>query len=152
MTLTSTIINAGLLMTVLAVILVIYVTIKYRKGELNEEPGELQFANLKNILGEDYVDLNIMKAGKTKTLGSYSSSGFISWEAYFHPKTREDMQKRIPANIAVITIFAVGIIMTAIMKLMEIPIGYYFGLAYLFLASALVLIKFIEFNIVKKDS
>jgi len=150
MSLTSTIIDAGLLMTLIAVVLVIYVTLKYRKGELTEEPGELQFADLKNIPGEEYVDLNIIKTGRTKTVGSYSSSGFISWEAYFNPKTREDMQKRTPATIAVIVIFAVGIVITAIMKLMFIPIGYYFGLAYLFLASALVLIKFIQFKIIKK--
>ena len=150
MSLTSTIIDAGLLMTLIAVVLVIYVTLKYRKGELTEEPGELQFTDLKNIPGEEYVDLNIIKTGRTKTVGSYSSSGFISWEAYFNPKTREDMQKRTPATIAVIVIFAVGIVITAIMKLMVIPIGYYFGLAYLFLASALVLIKFIQFKIIKK--
>jgi len=149
MSLTSIIINTGLLMTLIAVVMVIYITLKYRTGELTEEPGELQFANLKNIPGEDYVDLNIIKTGKTKTLGSYTSSGSISWEAYFNPKTREDMQKRTPATIAVITIFAVGIIITAIMKLMVIPIGYYFGLAYLFLASALVLVKFIQFKIIK---
>ena len=150
MSLESTIINAGLWMTLIAVIMVIYVTLKYRTGELNEEPGELQFANQKNIPVEDYVDLNVVKVGKTKTLASYSSSGFISWEAYFNPKTREDMQKRTPATIAVIVIFAVGIVITAIMKLMVISIGYYFGLAYLFLASALVLVKFIQFKIIKR--
>lgn len=150
MSLTSTIIDFGLLMTLIAVILVIYVTIKYRKGKINEDPSELQFARLKNIPGEDYVDLNVVKVGKTKTLGAYSSSGFISWEAYFNPKTPEDMKKRTPATIAVIVIFAMGIVMTAIMKLMVIPIGYYFGLAYLFLASALVLVKFIQFKILKR--
>ena len=137
-------------MTVLAVIIVVYVSFKYRKGELTMEPGELQFSNLKNIPGEDYVDLNIIKTGKTKTLRSYNSSGFISWEAFFNPKTEEDLQKRMPATIAVITIFAVGIIITAAMKLLEISIGYYFGLAFLFLASALVLVKFVEFKILKK--
>ena len=84
MNLTSTIIGFGILMTVLAVIIVIYVSFKYRKGELTMEPGELQFSNLKNIPGEDYVDLNIIKTGKTKTLRSYNSSGFISWEAFFN--------------------------------------------------------------------
>ena len=143
-------VNASLLVTGIAVLLVIYVTMKYRKGELTEEPGDLQFANLKNIPGEDYVDLNIVKVGKTKTLKSYSSSGFISWEVYFHPKTQEDMNKRIPATIAVITIFAVGIVMTIIMKFMAIQIGYYFGLVYLALASLLVLVKFVEFNILKR--
>jgi hypothetical protein len=123
---------------------------KYRKGELTEEPGDLQFANLKNIPGEDYVDLNVVKVGKTKTFKSYSSSGFISWEAYFHPKTQEDMNKRVPATIAIITIFAVGIVMTVIMKFMAIQIGYYFGLVYLALASVLVLVKFIQFNILKR--
>jgi len=137
-------------MTVAAVIIVIYVTIKYRNGELTEKPGDLQFSRLDNMPGDGYVDLNVVKVGKTKTLKSYSSSGFISWEAYFLPKTQEDMEKRLPATIAVITIFAIGIVMTAIMKLMDFPTGYYFGLVYLFLASALVLIKFIEFNIIKK--
>ena len=143
-------VNASLLVTGIAVLLVIYVTMKYRKGELKEDPGDLQFANLKNIPGVDYVDLNIVKVGKTKTLKSYSNSGFISWEAYFHPKTQEDMSKRVPATIAIITIFAVGIVMTVIMKFMAIQIGYYFGLVYLALASLLVLVKFVEFNILKK--
>ena len=88
--------------------------------------------------------------GKTRTLKSYNASGFISWEAYFHPKTEEDMKKRTPATIAVAIIFGMGIMMTAIMKLMDFPIGYYFGLIYLFLASALVFVKFIEFNIIKR--
>lgn len=150
MSLTSIMVNGALLVTVAAVLLVIYVTMKYRKGELTEEPGDLQFANLKNIPGEDYVDLNVVKVGKTKTLKSYSSSGFISWEAYFHPKTQEDMNKRVSATIAIITIFAVGIVMTVIMKFMAIQIGYYFGLVYLALASVLVLVKFIQFNILKR--
>lgn len=150
MSLTSLLVNVSLLVTVIAVILVGYVTVKYRKGEINEEPGDLQFAKMKNIPGLDYVDLNVAKVGKTKTLKSFSSSGFISWEAYFHPKTKEDMDKRLPATIAVITIFAVGIMMTLIMKFMAISIGYYFGLAYLLLASLLVLVKFIEFNIIKR--
>ena len=150
MSLTSTIMNIGLFMTVAAVLIVIYVSIKYRKGELTEKPGDLQFSYLDNMPGDGYVDLNVVKAGKTETLESMGSSGYISWEAYFHPKTSEDMEKRLPATIAVITIFAVGIVITAVMKLMEIQAGYYFGLGYLFLASALVLIKFIEYNIIKK--
>ena len=150
MSLTSMIVNASLLVTGIAVLLVIYVTMKYRKGELTEDPNDLQFANFKNIPGEDYVDLNVVKVGKTKTLKSYRSSGFISWEAYFRPKTQEDMNKRVPATIAVITVFAVGIVMTVIMKFMAIQIGYYFGLVYLALASLLVLVKFVEFNIFKR--
>ena len=143
-------VNASLLVTGVAVLLVVYVTNKYRKGELTETPGDLQFTDLDNMPGDGYIDRNFIKVGKTKTLKSYSSSGFISWEAYFHPKTPEDMQKRMPATIAVITIFAVGIVMTVIMKFMAIQIGYYFGLAYLGLASLLVLVKFIEFNFIKR--
>ncbi len=150
MSFTSTIMNIGLLVTLAAVIVVIYVTIKYRNGELTEKPIDLQFSRLDNMPGEGYVDLNTVKAGKTKTLKSVGSSGYISWEAYFHPKTREDMEKRLPATIAIIIIFAVGIVITAVMKLLEIQVGYYFGLGYLFLASALVLIKYIEYNIIKK--
>ena len=150
MGLTSTIVNVSIFATLIAVVLVVYVTVKYRKGELTEKPGDLQFSRLSNMPGDDYVDLNVVKVGKTKTLKSYSSSGFISWEAYFHPKTQEDMSKRLPATIAVITIFAVGIVMTVIMKLMSIMIGYYFGIVYLLLASVLVLVKFIEFNVIKR--
>jgi hypothetical protein len=138
------------LTTLIAVIVVIYVTLKYRRGELTEKPGDLQYSRLDNMPGDSYIDLNAVKTGKTKTLKSINSSGYISWEAYFKPKTAEDMEKRLPATIAVTTIFALGILITAVMKLMEIQIGYYFGLAYLFLASALVLIKFIEYNIIKK--
>lgn len=152
MNLATIVVNVGILVTVIAVVIVIYVTAKYRKGELNEEPGHLQFAEFKNIPGEDYVDLNVVKMGKTKTLKSYSSRGYISWEAYFNPKTREDMAKREPATIAVITLLGVGIIITAIMKLMDITIGYYFGLAFLFLASLLVLVKFIEYKIIKRPN
>ncbi len=150
MSFTSLFVSLGLLMTVIAVVTVIYVTVKYRKGELTEKPGDLQYSKLSNMPSDGYEDLNIAKVGKTKTLKSYNKSGSISWEAYFHPKTKEDMEKRLPATIAVTTIFGIGIIITAIMKLMDFQIGYYFGLAYLVLASALVLVKFIEFNIIKR--
>ena len=150
MSFTSTVVNAAVFTTILAVIMVIYVTIKYRKGELTEKPGDLQFSHLTNMPGEDYVDLNVVKVGKTKTLASFNKSGFISWEAYFQPKTKKDMEDRLPATIAIIAIFVVGILMAVIMKLLVIPIGYYFSLAYLTLASLLVLVKFIEFNVIKR--
>jgi hypothetical protein len=60
------------------------------------------------------------------------------------------MEKRLPATMVVIIIFAVGFMITAILKVMDFQIGYYFGLVYLFLASASVLVKFIEFKILKK--
>jgi hypothetical protein len=151
MSLTSTIVSISLFTILVAVAMVIYVTLKYRKGELTEDPGDLQFARLDNMPGDGYVDLNVKKVGKTKTLASFNKSGFISWEAYFHPKTKKDMEDRLPATIAIIAIFAVGIMMAVIMKLMDFTAGYYFSLAYLTLASLLVLVKFIEFIIIKKN-
>ncbi|MBE0634079.1 hypothetical protein IH574_05865 [Candidatus Bathyarchaeota archaeon] len=150
MSFTSTVVNAAIFTTIVVVIMVIYVTIKYRKGELTEKPGDLQFSRLSNLPGEDYVDLNVVKVGKNKTLASFNKSGFISWEAYFHPQTKKDVEDRLPATIAIIAIFAVGIMMTVIMKLMQFTTGYYFSLAYLTLASLLVLVKFIEFNVIKR--
>ena len=86
----------------------------------------MQFSDQKNILGEDYVDLNVFKAGNTKTLASYHSSGYIRWEAFFNPKTREDMEKRKPATMALVIIYGVFTVMSVMMKLLDIPIGVYF--------------------------
>ena len=149
MSLTSTIINISLLTISVTVAMVMYVTVKHRKGELIEDPGDLQFARLDNMPGDGYVDLNVKKVGKTKTLASFNKSGFISWEAYLHPKTKKDFEDRLPGTIALIAIFVVGIMRAVIMKLMDFMVGYYFSLVYLTLASLLVLVKFIEFNIIK---
>ncbi len=94
--------NIGLLVTVIGMGTVVYVLAKYRDMDLTEDPGELQFSNLKNIPGEDYVDLNVVKVGKTRTLGSFHSSGSIKWEAFFNPKTSEDMERRKPAAVALV--------------------------------------------------
>lgn len=143
----STLVNIGMFVALMGMAVVVYVVVKFRDGELNETPGELQFSNLKNIPGEDYVDLNVVKAGKTKTLASYSSSGFISWEAFFNPKTREDIAKRKPATMALVVFYGVFMVMGGMMKLLDIPIGVYFVGGMLVLLSLLVIIKYVQHGI-----
>ena len=142
--------NIGLLVTVLGAGTVVYVLAKYRDVNLTEDPGGLQFSNLKNIPGEDIVDLNVVKVGKTRTLGSYHSSGSIRWEAFFNPKTAEDMEKRKPAAIALVAAYGVFAVMTAMMKLMDIPVGYYFTGVLLVLLSVLVVYKFVVHGVLKQ--
>jgi len=84
-------VNSGLLLTFIALILIVYLTVRYRKGGLRE----------------------------TKVVASYSKSGSISWDAYFRPKTQEDLEKRLPATIAIAVFFTIGVMITAIMKLMD---------------------------------
>jgi hypothetical protein len=140
----STLVNVGLLVAVIGMAVVVYVVVKFRDGEINEQPGDLQFSNMKNIPGQDYVDLNVVKVGKTKTLASFSSSGFISWEAFFNPKTQEDMEKRKPATMALVVVYTVFTVMGGMMKLLDIPIGVYFVGCMLVLLSLLVIVKFIQ--------
>ena len=142
--------NIGLLVTVLGAGTVVYVLAKYRDVNLTEDPGGLQFSNLKNIPGEDVVDLNVVKVGKTRTLGSYHSSGSIRWEAFFNPKTAEDMEKRKPAAIALVAAYGVFAVMAALMKLMDIPVGYYFTGVLLVLLSVLVVYKFVVHGVLKQ--
>lgn len=142
--------NIGLLVTVLGAGTVVYVLAKYRDVNLTEDPGGLQFSNLKNIPGEDIVDLNVVKVGKTRTLGSYHSSGSIRWEAFFNPKTAEDMEKRKPAAIALVAAYGVFAVMAALMKLMDIPVGYYFTGVLLVLLSVLVVYKFVVHGVLKQ--
>jgi hypothetical protein len=71
---------------------------------------------------------------------SYRSSGFISWEAFFNPKTREDMEKRKPATMALV-VYGVFSVMGAMMKLLDIPVGVYFVGGMLVLLSLLVIVK-----------
>lgn len=137
-------VNIGLLIAFLGLGIVVYVIVKYRDLEITEDPSELQFSNLKNIPGEDYVDLNVVKVGKTKTLRSYHNSGFISWEAFFNPKTRDDLNKRTPATMALVVVYGVFIVMGGVMKLMDIQIGVYFTGILLVLVSLLVIIKYIQ--------
>ena len=142
--------NIGLLVTVLGAGTVVYVLAKYRDVNLTEDPGGLQFSNLKNIPGEDIVDLNVVKVGKTRTLDSYHSSGSIRWEAFFNPKTAEDMEKRKPAAIALVAAYGVFAVMAALMKLMDIPVGYYFTGVLLVLLSVLVVYKFVVHGVLKQ--
>ena len=142
--------NIDLLVTVLGAGTVVYVLAKYRDVNLTEDPGGLQFSNLKNIPGEDIVDLNVVKVGKTRTLGSYHSSGSIRWEAFFNPKTAEDMEKRKPAAIALVAAYGVFAVMAALMKLMDIPVGYYFTGVLLVLLSVLVVYKFVVHGVLKQ--
>lgn len=141
------IVNIGLLIAVAGLGIVVYIIVKFRDLDISEDPGELQFSNLKNIPGEDYVDLNVVKVGKTRTLKSYHSSGFISWEAFFNPKTREDLDKRKPATMALVIVYAVFTVMGGIMKLMDIQIGVYFTGILLVLVSLLVIIKYVQFGL-----
>ena len=139
--------NIGLLIAFAGLGIVVYVIVKFRDLEINEDPSDLQFSNLKNIPGEDYVDLNVVKVGKTKTLASYHSSGFISWEAFFNPKTRDDINKRKPATMALAVVYAVFTVMGGIMRLMDIQIGVYFTGILLVLLSSLVIIKYVQFGL-----
>ena len=142
--------NIGLLVTVIGVGTVVYVLAKYRDMDLTEDPGELQFSNLRNIPGEDIVDLNVVKVGKTRTLGSFHSSGSIKWEAFFNPKTSEDMERRKPAAVALVAAYGVFAVMTAMMRLMDIPVGYYFSGALLMLLSVLVVYKYVIHGVLKR--
>lgn len=141
------IVNIGLLIAFAGLGIVVYVIVKFRDLEITEDPGDLQFSNLKNIPGEDYVDLNVVKVGKTKTLASYHSSGFISWKAFFNPKTREDINKRKPATMALAVVYALFTAMGGIMKLLDIQVGVYFTGILLVLVSLLVIIKYVQFGL-----
>ena len=135
--------DIGLFVTVLGLGTVVYVIARYRDMELTEDPGGLQFSSLKNIPGEDFVDLNVVKVGKTRTLGSFHGSGSIKWEAFFNPSSSEDMERRKPAAVALVAAYGVFAVMAAVMKLMGIPVGYYFSGALLVLLSVLVVYKFV---------
>jgi len=54
----SLLVSASVGLVALSAVIVVFVGFLYKKGEINETPGSLQFANLKNIPGDDYVDLN----------------------------------------------------------------------------------------------
>ena len=140
----STIVMVGSLVALLGLVVVVYVVVKYRDGNLTEEPRDLQFSNMKNIPGEDYVDLNVTKIGMTKTLASYSSSGYISWEAFFNPRTPEDLEKRKPATLALLVVYSVFIVMGAIMRLLDITTGIYLVGGMIVLLSLLIIVKFVQ--------
>ena len=142
--------NIDLLITVMGVGTVVYVLTKYKDMDLTEEPVGLQFSNLKNIPGEDIVDLNVVKVGKTRTLASFRGSGSIKWEAFFNPSTSEDMKRRKPAAVALVAAYGVFAVMAAVMKLMGIPVGYYFSGALLVLLRVLVVYKFIVHGVLRR--
>ena len=142
--------DIGLFVTVIGLGTVVYVLIKYRDMDLTEDPGGLQFSNFKNIPGEDFVDLNVVKVGKTRTLGSFHGSGSIKWEAFFNPSSSEDMERRKPAAIALVAAYCVFAVMAAVMKLMGIPAGYYFSGALLVLLSVLVVYKFVVHGVLRR--
>ena len=142
--------DIGLFVTVIGLGTVVYVLTRYRDMDLTEDPGGLQFSSLKNIPGEDFVDLNVVKVGKTRTLGSFHGSGSIKWEAFFNPSTSEDMEKRKPAAVALVAAYGVFAVMAAVMKLMGVPAGYYFSVALLVLLSVLVVYKFVVHGVLRR--
>jgi hypothetical protein len=146
----SLIVSASIGLVVLSAGIVVFVGFLYKKGEINETPGDLQFANLKNIPGEDYVDLNIVKVGKTKTIFSYSNMGSISWVDFYHPTTQKHVEDRSMAVKMILGMYGIFGAMGAVMKLVDLAVGVYFMLFMMVAVALLTTVKFIEIVVLGK--
>jgi len=135
---------ASMGLVVFSALVVVFIGFLYKKGEINEIPGDLQFANLKNIPGEDYVDLNVVKVGKTKTLFSYSNVGSIRWVDFYHPTTQEHLEKRSMAVKMIIVMYGIFGAMSLVMWFVDLAVGLYFMLFMMVAVALVTVLKFIE--------
>lgn len=108
-----------------------------RKGQISETPNELQFANRKYIPPEGYVDTNVVKTGKTKTLASFASEGSMSWADFFNPREGQE-EKRATATYMLIGFFVIAGLVTVAMSYLGVTWGYYFGLILMGYATLIV--------------
>jgi hypothetical protein len=140
----SLFVTVALAFLALSVFILVGVGFLYKKGEINETPGDLQFANLKNIPGEDYVDLNVVKVGKTKTLFSYSNVGSIRWVDFYYPTTLDHIEKRSMAVKMILVMYSIFGLMGLIMWVVDLAIGLYFMYFMMGAVALVTVLKFIE--------
>ena len=140
----SLLVSASIGLVVLSAVIVVFVGFLYKKGEINETPGHLQFANLRNIPGDDYVDLHVVKVGKTRTIFSYSNVGSIRWVDFYHPTTQKHIEDRSMAVKMILVMYAIFGAMGLVMWLVELAVGIYFMLFMMVAVAALTTVKFIE--------
>ena len=86
-----------------------------RTGRITESPNDLQFADRKYIPPEGYVDTNVVKVGKTKTLKSYVAEGSMSWADFFDPKEGQE-DKRATAAYMLIGFYVIAGLITVTMS------------------------------------
>ncbi len=108
-----------------------------RKGRINEAPNELQFANRKYIPPEGYVDTNVVKTGRTKTLAGFTAEGSMSWADFFNPREGQE-EKRATATSMLIGFFVIAGLVTVAMSYLGVTWGYYFGLLLMGYATLIV--------------
>ncbi|HIH87979.1 TPA: hypothetical protein HA344_02070 [Candidatus Bathyarchaeota archaeon] len=108
------------------------------KGELGEKPSELQFAKRKYIPDVGFVDTNVVKVGRTKTLAGFFSEGSMRWDDFFNPKTEEHMEMRATATYAVMGFYLISGLVTVVMVYIDLTWGYYFGLLVMAYATLII--------------
>lgn len=145
------IIISALLVAVLSIVLVLFILNQKRKGRLQETPNEHHFSQKEYQAGQGYVDHNPRKIGRTKTLKSFSSHGFISWEDYFHPTSEEHMfKRRIARRVIIVTYFLImGLIV--IFALIDMIGGMLFLIALMLYLTILILLKFLTIKVFHKS-
>lgn len=126
----ATLIMAALtLIVVMIAIVAMFVAFrKYKKGELIEKPGELQFSNNKRFPEDPEHDLNVVKRGKTRTLRSFTAQGYVSWDDLFDPKNSDQAEQQLMGVYMVIGFYVIAGAVTAASAYMGFTAGYLFGL------------------------
>lgn len=134
------------LVFVAAIGIALVAIILLKKGKLNEKPGELQFSKRKHIAGEGFVDTNIFKAGKTKTLLNFSSQGFIRWEDFFNPKNEEQIKLRDAAKYYILGFYIIAGLLTMAMAYMDLTLGFCIGLMMIAYATLIIGINYRKYR------
>lgn len=120
--------------------------IQFKKKKLNEKPGELQFSKRKHIAGEGFVDTNIVKIGKTKTLLSFSSQGFIRWEDFFNPKNEKQIKLRNAARYYILGFYIIVGLITMAMIYLELTFWFYIGLIMITYATLIIGVNYKKYH------
>jgi hypothetical protein len=138
--------TAVILVFVAALAIALVAIIFLKKGKLNEKPGEFQFSKRKHIAGEGFVDTNIVKAGKTRTLLSFSSQGFIRWKDFFNPKNEEQIRLRNTAIYYILGFYIIAGLITMVMAYMDLTLGFYIGLLMIAYATLIIGINYKKYH------
>jgi len=117
---------------------------KYKRGELPEEPDELQFSNHKRFPEDTDQDLNVIKRGRTRTLRSFTAQGYMSWDDVFDPKNQDQAEQQLMAVYMVIGFYVIAGAVTAASAYMGFTVGYYFGLFCIGYATFIVAWNYIK--------
>lgn len=135
---------------VCAIIIIIVVIQKLKRGELTEFSSTDQFSSRSYRPGEGFSDEKQEKIGKVHNFHSSFSRGFISWNDFFFPDTEEKRKMQKIACLGLLFVYVLLLGLVLIFSFSGMLFGVLFLLILLIYLTILLLFKFIKIRVFKK--